>query len=82
MKQQREQCRQIRLPTLVALFIIVTATASAQDAGPKASSYAPVDSKETFVTIMTRMKTAKPAQAGCSLSSWAHTRIVERGKNS
>ncbi len=61
MKRQREQCRQIRLPTLVALFIIVTATASAQDAGPKASSYAPVDSKETFVTIMTRMKTAKPA---------------------
>jgi cytochrome c peroxidase len=45
---------------LLASVLLCTGGVSAQDAGKKGSSYAPVDIKEDFATIMARMKAAKP----------------------
>jgi cytochrome c peroxidase len=45
----------------LAALVSVQGVGSAQEAKEKASSYAPVDIKETFPTIMARMKAAKAA---------------------
>ncbi|MDA8340103.1 MAG: hypothetical protein M0Z70_12460 [Nitrospiraceae bacterium] len=60
MKQNVKKCRWTLLLILVAAFIVTLATAFAQDTGKKTSSYAPVDIKEDFATMMARMKAAKP----------------------
>lgn len=60
MKQNVEKCRWTMLLILVAAFMVTLATAFAQDTGKKTSSYAPVDIKEDFATMMARMKAAKP----------------------
>jgi cytochrome c peroxidase len=60
MKQKVKKCRWTMFLILVAAFMVTLATANAQDSGRKASSYAPVDIKEDFATIMARMKAAKP----------------------
>ena len=49
---------------LVSAFIVTLATAFAQDTGKKTSSYAPVDIKEDFETMMARMKAAKGDRGG------------------
>ncbi|MBC7962628.1 MAG: cytochrome B6 [Steroidobacteraceae bacterium] len=61
MKPREKKCRLRLLLILVAAFTATLATAFAQDTGKKSSSYAPVDIKEDFATIMARMKAAKPA---------------------
>src|SRR4029434_5914357 len=48
------------LAAVLLLGVSVFQRAPAQDAGPKGSSYMPVDSKEDFATILARMKAAKP----------------------
>jgi cytochrome c peroxidase len=45
---------------LLASILLCTGGVSAQEAGQKGSSYAPVDIKEDFTTTITRMKNAKP----------------------
>lgn len=60
MKQMVRKCWWTPLLILVSAFIVSLATAFAQDTGEKTSSYAPVDIKEDFKTIMARMKAAKP----------------------
>jgi cytochrome c peroxidase len=48
------------LAAVLLLGVSVFQRAPAQDAGPKGSSYMPVDIKEDFATILARMKAAKP----------------------
>jgi cytochrome c peroxidase len=44
---------------VAALSLLALGVVFAQDPGPKGSSYAPVDNKEEFATVMSRMKAAK-----------------------
>ena len=48
------------LPIIVIAFWVIVTTAFAQGPEQKTSSYAPVDTKENFDSIMLRMKAAKP----------------------
>ena len=48
------------LAAVLLLGVSVFQRAPAQDAGPKGSSYMPVDITEDFATILARMKAAKP----------------------
>ncbi|MFZ3209247.1 MAG: cytochrome B6 [Geobacteraceae bacterium] len=59
MKQHLKKCRLVLLLIFIAAFMVTLTTAFAQDAAKKTSSYAPVDIKEDFNTIMSRMKAAK-----------------------
>jgi cytochrome c peroxidase len=59
MKQQVKKCHRVLALIFVAAFMMTLTTAFAQDAAKKTSSYAPVDIKEDFNTIMSRMKAAK-----------------------
>lgn len=61
MKQREKTCRVRLLLTLVSVFTLALASAFAQDTGKKTSSYAPVDIKEDFASMMARMKSAKAA---------------------
>jgi len=60
MKQRVIKCRWGLSLILVASLMVTLATAFAQDSGKGATSYAPVDIKEDFASIMARMKAAKP----------------------
>jgi cytochrome c peroxidase len=46
--------------SVFVLTLVVMGTAYSQDSGKQATSYAPVDIKETFASIMARMTGAKP----------------------
>jgi cytochrome c peroxidase len=46
--------------SVFVLTLVVMGTAYGQDSGKQATSYAPVDIKETFASIMARMTGAKP----------------------
>lgn len=46
---------------ILVMTLMVMGAAYAADAGKRATSYAPVDIKEDFASIMARMKAAKPA---------------------
>src|SRR5512141_2471609 len=46
--------------SVFVLTLVVMGTAYGQDSGKQATSYAPVDVKETFASIMARMTVAKP----------------------
>ena len=59
MKQQVKKCHRVLALIFIAAFMVTLTTAFAQDAAKKTSSYAPVDIKEDFNTIMSRMKAAK-----------------------
>jgi cytochrome c peroxidase len=59
MKQKTPKYRWALL-VMVAMAIIAINVAYAQESGKKVSSYAPVDIKEDFETIMGQMKAAKP----------------------
>ena len=58
MRQRITKYRGVGLAMLV-MTIIVMGVAYAQDSGKGATSYAPVDIKEDFASIMARMKAAK-----------------------
>ena len=60
MKQFTIKYRWSLLTVFVVSFMATFATVFAQDTGKKTSSYAPVDIKEDFPAIMSRMKAAKP----------------------
>ena len=59
MKQQVKKCHRVLALIFIAAFMVTVTTAFAQDAAKKTSSYAPVDIKEDFNSIMSRMKAAK-----------------------
>lgn len=59
MRQRITKYRGVGLAMLV-MTLIVMGVAYAQDPGKGATSYAPVDIKEDFASIMARMKAAKP----------------------
>ena len=59
MRQRITQYRGVGLAILV-MTLIVMGAAYAQDSGKQATSYAAVDIKETFASIMARMTAAKP----------------------
>lgn len=59
MKQHVKKCYRVLVLIFIAAFMVTLTTAFAQDTGKKASSYAPVDLKEDFSTVMSRMKAAK-----------------------
>lgn len=46
--------------SVFVLTLVVMGMAYGQDSGKQATSYAPVDLKETFASIMARMTGAKP----------------------
>jgi cytochrome c peroxidase len=52
-------CRRIKLTILVGLAAIFIFSVSAQDQEKRESSYMPIDIKEPFATMMSRMKAAK-----------------------
>jgi cytochrome c peroxidase len=52
-------CRRIKLALFICLATIFIFSVSAQDPQKRESSYLPVDIKEPFATIMSRMKAAK-----------------------
>ena len=58
MRQGTATCRGVRWAICVTILLFVSGV-SAQEAGKKGSSYAPVDIKEDFATTMARMKAAK-----------------------
>ena len=58
MRQGTATCRGMRWALCVAVLLCVSGV-SAQEAGKKGSSYAPVDIKEDFATTVARMKAAK-----------------------
>ena len=60
MRQRTLRYRRLLWVKLLATLFIVLSVAYAQESGNQKSSYAPVDIKETFATIMARMKAAKP----------------------
>ena len=60
MKQRITKYRGVGLAMVVMMLSIVM-MAYAQDPGKGATSYAPVEIKEDFASIMARMKDAKPA---------------------
>jgi hypothetical protein len=60
MRQRITKYRGVGLAMLV-MTLIVMGAAYAEDSGKGATSYAPVDIKEGFASIMARMKAAKPA---------------------
>jgi len=60
MRQRITKYRGVGLAMLV-MTLMVMGVAYAEDAGKGATSYAPVDIKEDFASIMARMKAAKPS---------------------
>ncbi|HAR45648.1 MAG TPA: cytochrome B6, partial [Nitrospiraceae bacterium] len=60
MRQRIRKYRIVGLAMLVMMLIVMGAV-YAEDSGKGATSYAPVDIKEDFASIMARMKAAKPA---------------------
>ena len=58
MRQRTAMCRGVRWALCVAVLLCVSGV-SAQEAGKKGSSYAPVAIKEDFATTVARMKAAK-----------------------
>ena len=59
MRQKSTKYRGVKLAMLIITFIVIGA-AYAQDSEKGAPSYSPVDIKEKFASIMTRMKAEKP----------------------
>ena len=59
MRQRITKYRGVGL-AMLAMTLIVMDVAYAQDSGKGATSYAPVDIKENFASIMARMTAAKP----------------------
>src|ERR1035437_8090744 len=59
MRQRITKYRGVGL-AIIVMTLIVMGVAYAQDSVKRATSYAPVDIKEDFASIMARMKAAKP----------------------
>ena len=59
MRQRITKYRGVGLVMLV-MTLMVMGVAYAEDAGKGATSYAPVDIKEDFASMMARMRAAKP----------------------